>query len=291
MAQTPMTQMIKHTVLSLLSFLIILSACRPEGENPLNDPLVSVGDKILTKGDLFQVIPDNIPPDDSTIFAQDYINRWIRAELMLRKAELNLNPEEKDVQRLLEEYRRSLLVHQYQQKMLEQKYSPLITSSEIKRYYEEMLENFKLAENIIKGIFVIVPRTAPNLNDLRRWYRSNNNEDLVKMEAYCYQNAKKYEVFLEEWYSLDQINARLPRPISRPEQYLKYNKSYETSDSLYHYFVSIHDYKLESDIAPLEYTENKIKAILLNKKRLDFINQLETDLYDEGLKQKVITFY
>jgi hypothetical protein len=45
------------------------------------------------------------------------------------------------------------------------------------------------------------------------------------------------------------------------------------------------------ETAPLEYVENRIKAILLNKKRVDFINNLESDLYEEGIKQKIIKFY
>jgi hypothetical protein len=44
-------------------------------------------------------------------------------------------------------------------------------------------------------------------------------------------------------------------------------------------------------VAPLEFVESKIKAILLNKKRLEFIKQLESDLYEEALKNKSITFF
>ena len=274
----------------LLSFITLLG-CNDTVDNPLDKPVVEVGDKSLTRKELYDLIPDNIPKDDSTVFAQDYLNRWIRSELMLRKAELNLTPEEKDVTKLLEEYRRSLLVHQYQQKMLLQKYSPLITSSEIKEYYNKMIDNFILNENIVKSIFIIVPRTAPNLRDLRKWYRSDAPEHLVEMESYCYQNAKKYDISLEKWKPFSEINLMLPRQISRPDRFLRYNHYYETSDSLNYYYINIKDFSLAGETAPIEYVEDRIKAILLNKKRLDFINKLESDLYDEGLKQKIIKFY
>ncbi len=279
----------------ILSFLVIVfvsfSGCKRSEEDPLNNPVAEVGDKVLTKKELYDVIPDNIPKDDSTIFAQDFLNRWIRSELMLRKAELNLTPEEKNVTKLLEEYRRSLLVHQYQQKMLLQKHSPMITSAEIKEYYDKMTDNFVLNENIVKSVFIIVPKTAPNLNDLRKWYRSDDAKYMVKLEAYCFQNAKKNNIFLETWQPFNEINLMLPRPVSRVDRFLKYNHNYETSDSLNYYFLSIKDYKLTKETAPLEYVEDRIKAILLNKKRLDFINKLESDLYEEGLKQKIIKFY
>ena len=271
--------------------MILASACKTSGDGVNEEPLVRINETVLSRGMVYQAIPNSLTPEDSAVFAQDYINRWIRSELLLSKAELNLTPEEKDVDQLLEEYRRSLLIHLYQQKLLEQKYSPLITGSEIKKYYTEMEDNFKLSEPILKGVFVIVPQSAPNIDDLEKLYRSDDSEDLVKLEAYCFQNAKKYEVFLDHWLTMDEINKRLPEPINRTERFLKNNTYYHTSDSLNQYFLSIREYKLNTELAPIEFVEAKIKAILLNKKRLEFIKNLESDLYEEALKNKNIKFY
>ncbi|WP_439183700.1 hypothetical protein [Carboxylicivirga taeanensis] len=281
----------KYAFAGLVAMVMWLTACTHSGDSISDEPLVRINETILTKGMVYQAIPDGLSKEDSVIFAQDYINRWIRSELMISKADLNLTPEEKNVDQLLEEYRRSLLIHQYQQKLLEQKYSPLITGSEIKEYYTEMVDNFKLSRPIIKGVFVIVPQSAPNINVLKELYRSDDSEDLIKLEAYCFQNAKKYEVFLDHWLVIDDINKWLPEPIDRPERFIKNNTYYHTTDSLYQYYLSIKEYKLSNEVAPVEFVESKIKAILLNKKRLEFIKQLETDLYDEALKNKSITFY
>ncbi|WP_430816269.1 hypothetical protein [Carboxylicivirga sp. RSCT41] len=278
------------SVLVILA-LITIVGCNSNSEKEADEPLVKINQTVLTKGMLSNAVPNSLSKDDSVIFAQDYINRWIRSELLLGKAELNLTPEEKDVAALMEEYRRSLLIHQYQQKMLEQKYSPLITGSEIRNYYTEMEDNFKLSEPIIKGVFVIVPQSAPNIDDLKKWYRSDDSEDIVKLEAYCFQNAKKYEVFLDHWLTFDEINKRLPESINRTERFIKNNSYHHTTDSLYQYFLSIKEFQLSNEVAPLEFVESKIKAILLNKKRLEFIKQLESDLYEEALKNKNITFY
>ena len=278
------------SVLAILALLSIVS-CNKNGASVEEEPLVKINETVLTKGMLSNAVPNSLSKDDSVIFAQDYINRWIRSELLLGKAELNLTPEEKDVAALMEEYRRSLLIHQYQQKMLEQKYSPLITGSEIRKYYTDMEDNFRLSEPIIKGVFVIVPQSAPNIDMLKKLYRSDDSEDLVKLEAYCFQNAKKYEVFLDHWLTFDEINKHLPESINRTERFIKNNTYHHTTDSLYQYFLSIKEYKLGNEVAPLEFVESKIKAILLNKKRLEFIKQLESDLYEEALKNKNITFF
>ena len=268
-----------------------LFGCQSTPDNPNSKPLVAVGDKELTYEMLYSAVPNHLSAEDSVVFVQDYINRWIKSELLLRKAELNLSPKEKNVERLLEEYRRSLLIHHYQQKLLAQKFTPFITSSEINQCYNDMEDNFRLEDIIIKGVFVIVPKTAPNINTIENLYKSEEQEDLVKLETYCFQNARKYEIFLDHWLPMNEINSALPEPISRPEQFIRYNKSYQTSDSLNQYFLSVKEYKLASELAPIEYVEDKIKAILVNKKRIEFIKQLESDLYEEGLKDKAIKFY
>lgn len=286
-----MKHLISAKNITFAFFILICYSCTPGGEQKNNEPILVVGDKTLTNGMLYSAIPNHLNDEDSVFFAQDYINRWIRSELLLRKAELNLTPEEKDVEALLDEYRRSLLVHQYQQKLLEQKFSPFITGSEIKECYDEMIDNFKLTDPILKGVFVIVPKTAPNIETIKNLYQSDQQEDMVKLEAYCFQNAKKYEVFFDHWLPITEINNKLPEPISRSEQFIRYNKQYETSDSLFHYFLSIKEYKLSAEVAPLDYVEEKIKAILLNKKRMAFIKQIESDLYEDALKNKTIKFY
>lgn len=286
-----MRHSLKYPALISALMIITLFACNTGSDNPNLRPVVAVGNKQLTYGMLNKATPNHMSADDSVVFVQDYINRWIRSELLLRKAELNLSPQEKDVERLIEEYRRSLLIHHYQQKMLAQKFNPIVTDTEIQQCYEDMEDNFSLEDHIIKGIFVIVPKTAPNISTLEKLYKSDDQEDLVKLETYCFQNAKKYEIFLDHWLPMKKINIALPKPVANPERIIRYKKNYQISDSLNQYFLSIREYKLASELAPIEYVEDKIKAILVNKKRIEFIRQLESDLYEEGLKDKAIKFY
>lgn len=281
----------KFTVyLCALSFIVLLS-CGSAKDDELKRPIVTVDGNTLTFGDLKNAIPENLSYSDSIALADDFIGRWVRSKLMLRQAELNLSPAEKNVERLLEEYRTSLLVHLYQQKMLDQKHSPLVTSREIAQYYNEMQDNFNLQDNIIKGVFIKVPINAPNQDQLRRWYRSLKQEDIINLEAYSFQYARKYEQFIETWVSFNRINALLPEPIRNQESFLRWTRNHEARDSLYNYYFSVHDYKLAGSTAPLNYVEDRIKAILLNKKRMEFIQRLGQDLYEEALRDKIVNFH
>ncbi|GAF05122.1 hypothetical protein [Saccharicrinis fermentans] len=278
-------------ILYTLVFALFLHSCKNVSLEEDSVPLAKVDRQVLTVKDLQKAIPDNLSENDSVAFSQNYINRWVKSSLLLRKAELNLTPKEKDVTQLLDDYRASLLIHRYQQKLLLQKYVPLITSNEIEEYYNQMSENFKLDKDIIVGIFIQVPLNAPNLKKLKKWYRSDEPEDYIKLEEYCFQNAQKFDNFMDRWVTLDEINKLLPKPLPKHPMFLDYNKFYETSDSTSHYLLSIRDFHKVDEIAPVTFVEDKIKAILLNKKRIEFIQNLEEELYNEGLEQKVVKFY
>lgn len=271
--------------------IFLLLTCDQAEKGHGSEAVVKAGQEVLTRDDLKKVLPSDINPEDSATLADEYVNRWVRNKLFLRQAETNLSEEEKDVSQMLDEYRTSLLVNIYQQKMLEQKYSPLLKDEEIVRYYEEMQDNFKLQENIIKGLLMKVPLDAPGQSDVRRWSRSAESESLVQLEKYSLQNARMFDVFLDTWTPFQRINANLPDPVRNEERFLRYNRYYETTDDQYRYFLLVTDYKFIGSIAPLSFVEERIKAILLNKKRGEFIKGLEKELYEEALQKKIINFY
>ncbi|MGM0376591.1 MAG: hypothetical protein ACQEQ0_07435 [Bacteroidota bacterium] len=278
--------------LLLAGLAVTLFMCKEEGNGGVdNEPVVRVGEEVLTEKDLDQVLPEGIQGDDSANMAENYMNRWVRNKLFLRQAEQNLSEEEKDVSQMLDEYRTSLLVNIYQEKMLEQKYSPLLSDEEIQNYYEEMQDNFTLQENILKGFLLKIPLDAPRQSEVRRWCRSGDSENLVELENYSAQHAEVFDQFVDKWVPFQRINANLPEPVQNEERFLRYNRYYENTDDNYRYFLVVNDYMTVGDTAPLSYVEDRIEAILLNKKRGEFIKSLEKELYDEALDKKIINFY
>lgn len=281
--------------MSFFFLLIILglggSGCQQKSEKSVEVPLVTIGAWTLNSNQVEEILPEDISEDDSIALVEDYIGRWVKMRLFLHQAELNLTPQEKDIEELLDEYRTTLLVHLYQQKMLEEKHSPMISDEEILAYYNDMKDNFKLQNNIVQGVFLKVPKVAPNQDKLREWYKSKAPEDILNLEAYAFQFARKYDQFMEEWVSFSRINSSLPTPISNEESFLRWRDHYETSDSLYNYYFARYHYHLRGEQAPLAYVKDRVEAILLNKKRLEFINKLGDELYDDALRDKIVKFH
>jgi hypothetical protein len=59
----------------------------------------------------------------------------------------------------------------------------------------------------------------------------------------------------------------------------------EHSDDDYYYLVSILDYKLKNESAPLEFVEDNIKNLILNRRKIDFLKQVENNIYTEGIEK------
>ncbi|MFO7844812.1 MAG: peptidyl-prolyl cis-trans isomerase [Bacteroidales bacterium] len=281
-------------IVRLLFSLMLLSlffACKKKNNEKDDIPLARVYDKYLYKSDLKQLLPSDISQEDSITLAKNYINEWIKKQLMLEKAEENLSDETKNIEKQIEDYRSSLLIFKYRQELIKQKIDTVITQQEIESYYNENSANFILNHNIVKALYLKLSKESPEINKVKQWYKSDDAEDLTKLEDYCYQYATKFDNFKNEWIPFSHLLSELPLDIDDEERYLRYNKYIETQDSLFYYFVNIKDYALRSTIQPIEYAKPKVKTIILNKRKFSFFEELENTTYNNALNRNEFIIY
>jgi hypothetical protein len=277
--------------ISILISLVILFSCTNRKDKINEAPIARVFDEYLYPSDLKGVIPDNLNVSDSISIARDYIDNWIRKKLILYKAEENLTDDEKNIERQIEDLRTSLLIYKYEQNVLENKLDTIISNSEIEKYYNENMSNFLLDNTIVKALYIKVPRKAPKIYKVRRWYRSDDQEDVKELESYCYENATNYDYFDDDWIDFSTILDKIPLQISNEEWYLKNRENIEIRDSTYYYFVRIKNYKLAGTVAPLEIENDNIKSILLNKRRIKMIQKLESSIYNDAYNRRHFNIY
>ncbi len=255
------------------------------------EPIARVFDRYLYPRDLQDIVPSNVSQADSVIVVRDFMDKWIKQQLLLYKAEMNLTEEEKNVDKQIENYRTSLLIYKYEQSLIKQKLDTLVSPGEIRNYYNDNSSNFVLNDNLVKALFVQVPRTSPEIWKARMLYRSENEEDIKNLENYCYQYATKYDYFNDSWIYFSEIEKILPIKIDNPEQYLKYRKYIEIKDSTFYYFVNIKEYRLVGTVSPLEVVRENIRNIIFNKRKISLIKELESDIYNDALNRNNFTIY
>jgi hypothetical protein len=276
------------TGLTLLLFALSCTQLEPRNREK---PLAEVFGKNLYPSDLTDIFPDKISAEDSLLILQNYVDKWVKKQLILQKAELNLTEEQKDVRLQIDEYRSSLLIYKYEQNLILQKLDTLISGEEIAQYYEENPSNFNLDRHIVKALFIKLPLDAPELWRVRQWYRSDREEDFKELESYCYQYGVKYDYFDDQWIPFTTISRALPNDIRNPDSYLRWNRYIEQQDSAFRYMVRLREYSLAGMVAPLPYVEQKIRSIILNKRKVQFVRDLENNIYKDALNKGSFTIY
>lgn len=276
-----------------LLFLFTLSNCVSLQDQSSEQPVAKVYDNYLYPSDLEHIFSSGVNKQDSLLIAKNYVDNWIKEQLLLFKAEMNLTEEQKNVERQLENYRTSLLIYKYEEEYVKQKLDTVVSVQDIEKYYEENKQNFILDNTILKVLYIKIPRNLPyqEIYNLRRWYRSENEEDRVLLDNLCVQYAEKYDDFDDKWVYFREIQSQIPRKINNPDVFFKYNKYVESMDSLYRYYVKINNFVPKSEAAPLEFVESRIQSILLNKRKITLIKQLENKIYNEAMNRDNIKVY
>lgn len=276
---------------SALLFIPILFCCSYFKEEVKETVLAKVGNKYLFQEDLLGIVPSETAKEDSVLIVNNYIEGWLKDNLILEKAELNLKENQKDVKKQLEDYRNSLIIYTYEKELIKQRLDTIVSMQEIQFFHEKNDQNFKLKDNIVKVIYLKVNKKAPQLKKIRKLYKLDRKEDVEKLKELAHQYGEKFHLNDEQWILFEQLKNEVPINVSETKGYLKNIKNIEVEDSLSLYFVRIKDYRLKNDLSPLSFEEQNIKNIIINKRKLSLINKMRRDLYQEALMNKDIEIY
>ncbi len=253
--------------------------------------IAEVGENKLYLSDISSVVPAGIEKEDSTVMADDYIRKWVKKELLIQKAEENLSQEQKNLNQEIEDYRNSLIIYKYKNELIKQHMDTVVTDAQIEEYYQNHQDNFNLNQNIVKAIFIKIPQEFANPRQIKSLCDDTSAEGLNELKEYCLQYAKGFDIFIDNWVNFETVLKNVPKEITDPEQFLKHNNIIELTDTDYYYLVSIQDYKLINEIAPLDYVKENIRNLILNRRKIDFLKQTEENVYTEGIRKSKFKIY
>jgi len=280
----------RYVLIILLSVFALAPGCQNQQETE-RKPIAKIHDQYLYLSDIRSVIPDNKSKEDSTMIAKNYINDWIKKQLLLKKAEENLDQESKDIRKQIENYRASLLIYRYQQQLIDQKLDTVVREQEIRSYYNQNSSNFILDKHLVRVLYFKLAENSPNMEKVRQWYRSNEEEDQVKLKDYCYQYAEKFDDFDNSWIEFSALMQNIPHKVDNPRNFFKRRKTLEVEENGVHHFIRINDYKLKGSTSPLGYVKDRIKSIIINKRKHQLLEKLENDIYNEALNHNEFVIY
>lgn len=287
--------MIKRTpfLTPVLAFcILLLFSCKSkDADNEDRKAVARVNDSYLYQDDIQDIVPRGTAAKDSLELVKKYIDNWVRETLVIQKAEANLSDVQKNVEKQLEDYRKSLITYTYEKELVKQKLDTTVTNEEIEQYYTANKSNFELKDNIIKVIYVKVNKKAPGLNKLEKWYKSDNTKDREQLAGYCHQFAENFYLDDNSWLFFDDLLKEIPIQTYNKELFLQNNRFVEVSDSVYNYYLNIKGFKIRNSLSPLSFEKDNIKNIILNKRKLQLVTKMKEDIYNDALNNQNIEIY
>ena len=248
--------------------------------------LVSVGDSSLTMEAVLREIPSGLDPADSVRMFHRIVDSWVRELVLLDQARRNITDMER-IDRLVEAYRNSLIVNQYIESMGEQGAAD-VDEDRIRKYYEQYRDRMTLEQPLVKGAFLKVAKSDPQLDDLRHWMSEFSDEAVDKIEKSGLRQASRYEYFRDEWHEFGVIAEQIPYRFTDADAFVKAHRNFETEESGSVYLLHISEYLPTGSEMPYDFAKLKIAEILRSENVNAYTDKLISDIYRQSVKEGIL---
>ena len=263
--------------------LFLLSGCQWFERHRRGEIAAQVGEKILYENEVKALVPIGTSTEDSLRIVNRYIQQWATQQLLYQRA-VEYSDQKEEFEAMVNDYRRQLYVHEYEQNLLQRQQSDTISEDSLKSYYDAHHELFRLRDNYIKGMFIIVPKRSRDLDRLINMLRDPDDEKLPEIEAYAIEKSLGYSIFFDRWQAFSEIKHRLPLKTSDDSNWLRQNSFITLEDTTQTYLLRITDRIYSGDEMPFEIARPVVKEVMENGQRISILKNLEQDMYKNGVK-------
>jgi len=267
-------------------FLLLLISCDFNKKSD-NNYVARVGEEFLDYSYLNDLIPKNISFEDSVELANKIISEWATSKLLLQNAQNNLNENEKEsIDEKSKKYRDNLILSDYKNKISKNNPDTVVTDNEINVFYETNSKNFTLYNEIIQGRYLKLNKNNFNINEIKRRFNRFNLGDRNFFDSISIQ-LLNYSFNDSTWINKNLFFNKIPT-LNNDEiqRIVKNNLFYIKEDSLALYLIKINKYKKANDYAPLDYIYERIRELISNRKRIDYLIKIEKELIEDALIKK-----
>lgn len=258
-----------------------------------DDPVMaSIDQQYLRKSDLDLVNTSGLSAVDSANIINRYIQSWVKKQLMIKEAAKTMSFDEAEINRKLLDYKYALMVYEFEKAYLEDHLDKEISDEDIKSYYDGNKANFSLKEIILRTNFLKMDKNNNQNRNLERLLRLPEGQQRDALNNIALQQAINY--FLEDstWVRIEDIISNTPLASNQNlVSLLRNEKLITVEDDRYKYYFRILDYKLQDQIPPLDFVKDEIVKILLNKKRVQLVEELQKKIYNRALENNEFKIY
>ena len=271
-------------IVMVVALLVCVGACTSWSGLKADDEVIArVGTTYLYRSELAATMPSGIEMADSVNYAQAFISKWMVGQLKLQEAEKIFSQSEADIDKLVEEYRRSLLVHRLDRHYLKSEPCSEVTDSDISAYYNAHKSDFRISQPMVKGEIVAISESFRRREQMLKWFESSKSEHREDFVESCRKNNFLHLQY-DEWVSFSDFLSNLPLPrTSRHDDMLSNRKVQKIHHNKTYYYFRITSVLNVGDIMPVGMVEENIRQILINRQRADVIHKQEERIMKNAL--------
>lgn len=277
----------KLLYISILLFCAVLSGCQWFEQKRMTGVAVALNGQYLYQSTL-DSLSFGLLSEDSARVVEQYVKQWAKDILEYERAK---GAADKSIEALVEDYRRSLYVHAYEQELVERRMPKQVADSVVEQIYAAHPEKFELRESIARGVLIVVPNGAPNMKKLRGWLTDLSEENLENIEKFAYNYAVGYELFTDQWRTAQQLLLTMPFEQDELDRLLRSKQQIELQDSLSIYILQVTDKRMAGEPMPIEYARPEIEKAVLSQRRVLFLQKERERLYEDAIKYNKIVFF
>lgn len=266
----------------ILIAVLLTFACSSKVDHHGKTPIASVGDVYLYKEDVAALVPMGFSYKDSVDFLNDYIKIWAEDMLFYNMAKSNIS-NTSSIDELVENYRRNLIINEYQERLVREKMEVSISEDTIRKYYDADRNMYILNHPIVKGVFIKVAVGNHELNRVRKFMRMKADGDRDKLERFTLRGAADYMYFRDEWIDLEDVWQKMPKTADISA--IKGDDSmFESKDSAFVYLLHVDSFIPRGGNTPYEIAYNDIKEVIYNEKKAAYIKNVREDLFNRAVE-------
>jgi len=273
-------------IISLLFF-----SCKGNKTEENGRVLAEYKERQLFLNDIPKDILDKFGEGDSTGLLKSFVDKWLENQVMMDIAENSLNDSEKDMNKLIEDYRQSLIIHAYQQKIMEKLADTAVTDAEIDTFYQRNLPSFLLRKNIVKIRYIKLSSQNSSVGKIKQWIQSSDSAKLKQVKELAEKEAENF--YLDtNWLYLDDLLKEIPiNENYNRQRFLNNNKFIQIEENGMIYLLYILDFRIKNKVSPLELEKDKIKDIILYRRKLDVLKNDRNLQFDKAVKSGDIKYH
>lgn len=252
--------------------------------------VANVDDKELLLRDILADMPEGLTGIDSATFVRMYTDNWVLNQLKLERAKQVLTTSQGDIDRLVEDYRQSLIMRQLDQYYVDKELDTDITERQISAHYRMHSSQFVLNHDKVRGVVVRVSDKFRNTSALSDALRNVSNDGMVELNAFAEKHSLQVTDLSGEWVTFSDFLSYLPTVRTRSyDNVLQKGKVQSMkSDDIVFYFTIV-DVAKRGSVAPLECVEDDIRRMLYAERRSEIVKRYEMELKLEGVESGRVT--